>query len=61
MLDYKNESADIEQLTPWSELIKKYSGIIDDNLELLENCGNLIVQDWLYLSSRKNHRRDDIN
>lgn len=44
MPDYKNEPAGIGQLLPWSAFVQdKYSGIIDDSLELPENRGNLPI------------------
>jgi transposase len=44
MPDYKNEPAGIEQLMPWSTFVQeKCSGIIDSDLELPENRGNLSI------------------
>lgn len=44
MPDYKNEPAGIEQLMPWSGFVQeRYSGIIDDNLELPEKRENLPI------------------
>lgn len=44
MPDYKNEPTGIKQLMPWSEFIQeKCSGIIDENLELPETRGNLLI------------------
>lgn len=44
MPDYKNESAGIEQLMPWSKFIKENcSGITDTEKILPENRGDLPI------------------
>ena len=42
MLDYKNESIDINQLMPWSEFIQEQCfGVID--IETLKNRGSIPI------------------